>query len=148
MSNKRELRNYLIYPQFQLKFVAILVITNILIALMILGSMYLFFVNSSSLYGVLQYMHNDTSINFRAELNHYLIILGILIFFFIILIGVVALILSHRAAGPIFRFRSTYDKIAEGNLDERIYLRPKDDFQEVALSFNKMMDQLTKRSGS
>lgn len=93
-------------------------------------------------------MHSETSINFRAELNHFLIILGFLTFFFLSLICVVALILSHRAAGPICRFKIIFDKIAEGNLDERINLRPKDDLKEIALSFNKMMDNVIKKNES
>ena len=145
IKNQRKFKNYLIDPKFQLKFIAILVVTNILIALIILGSMYLFFINSSSLYGVLQYMHSDTSINFRKELNQYLILLSGLGGLFIILIGFIALILSHRAAGPIYRFKKIYDHITDGKTEERVHLRPKDDFQEAAHSFNKMMDKITNK---
>ncbi|MBC7540636.1 MAG: methyl-accepting chemotaxis protein [Bacteriovorax sp.] len=143
--NNRKFKNYLILPQFQLKFVFTLVATNIFIAMAILSSIYFFFINSSTLFGVFQYMKSDTSINFRNELSHFLIILGCLSVLFIILISIVALIISHRTAGPIYQFKITYDKISKGNFEERLHFRPNDDFQDVALSFIQMMDQVTKK---
>ena len=146
MKSNRSFKNYLIDPKFQLKFVATILATNIFVVLMVLGSMYLFFINSASLFGVLKYMHSETSVNFRTELNEFFILQGWIFLLFIILIGFAAIIISHSAAGAMYRFKKVCDKITEGNLEERIILRPHDDFQNAAASFNKMMDQITKKN--
>jgi methyl-accepting chemotaxis protein len=144
--NKRKFKNYLLFPEFQLKFIALLAGTNILISLILVVSTCLFFYKSPTLFGVMQYLHSDTSITFRAELNQFLIVLGCLTLAFIALISFVALVLSHRTVGPVFRFKAVFEEIAAGNLKQRIHLRPHDDFQDVAQSFNRMMDRVTEKS--
>ena len=54
------------------------------------------------------------------------------------------MIITHRTAGPMFRFRATIDAINSGDDDARIQLRPSDEFQQVANSFNQMMDRIQK----
>ncbi len=57
---------------------------------------------------------------------------------------VMALLLSHRIAGPLFRFESTVDNMKKGNLDNIIYLRDKDEGQELAEKINELNRQLAK----
>lgn len=64
---------------------------------------------------------------------------------FFILITAVALILSHRAAGPIYHFKKIFDSIAKGEENQNINLRPKDYFKDVAESFNQMLKTLSKK---
>jgi methyl-accepting chemotaxis protein len=55
------------------------------------------------------------------------------------------LFFSHRIAGPIFRFEKVFEKLAQGDLTERIYLREKDEFKDVASKYNDTMDNLRER---
>jgi HAMP domain-containing protein len=62
-----------------------------------------------------------------------LVILGIAIW---------TLVLTHRATGPVYHMRRVMEEIRSGNVAARVRLRKKDEFQELAASFNAMMDEL------
>lgn len=55
---------------------------------------------------------------------------------------VISLLLSHRIAGPLFRFESTLDNMQMGNLDNTIRLRDKDEGKELARKINDLNLQL------
>lgn len=57
-------------------------------------------------------------------------------------VAVWALFASHRAAGSVYHVKRVIDAIRQGNPSERVRLREKDEFQDLAQSFNEMMDQL------
>ena len=67
---------------------------------------------------------------------------------FLIIIGggfvmMASLLLSHRIAGPMFRFESTLDNMRKGRLDNTIRLRGKDEGKELAHKINEFNDQLS-----
>lgn len=49
---------------------------------------------------------------------------------------IVTLILSHRVAGPFFRFEKTLDQMIEGDISNKIFLRPKDEGKDLAQKIN------------
>jgi methyl-accepting chemotaxis protein len=59
---------------------------------------------------------------------------------FVILSGAIfilaAMFITHRIAGPLFRFEKTLDNMLEGNLDDAIHLRSKDEGKELAEKIN------------
>ncbi len=57
----------------------------------------------------------------------------------------VTLFVSHKIAGPMFRFEQDIKKIAQGDLNVRINLRQKDQFSEMANAFNEMALNLHKK---
>ncbi len=57
----------------------------------------------------------------------------------------VVLYISHRIAGPMFRFEKDLQEIGEGNLMKKISLRKKDQFTDMANSFNTMTSELRNR---
>ena len=62
----------------------------------------------------------------------------------IYVIGVVyaSLLLSHRVAGPIYRFERSADEVAQGDLTHKVFLRQRDELVELRDSFNAMVDSL------
>jgi methyl-accepting chemotaxis protein len=67
---------------------------------------------------------------------------------FLIIIGgvfvmIASLFLSHRIAGPMFRFESTLENMKKGHLDNTIHLRDKDAGKELALKINELNSQLS-----
>jgi methyl-accepting chemotaxis protein len=50
--------------------------------------------------------------------------------------------ISHKIAGPFFRFNATLDEVARGNLRVRIHLRKKDEGRSLASRFNKTLGSL------
>ena len=57
---------------------------------------------------------------------------------FIIIVGVLTLFVTHRIAGPIFRLKKGIRDIADGRLNEKIILRKKDEFHDVAEELNAL----------
>ena len=51
--------------------------------------------------------------------------------------------LTHRFAGPIFRFEKSMEEMTKGNLNFRIYLRAKDEGKELAEKINILIDMLS-----
>ena len=60
-----------------------------------------------------------------------------------IFLMVASLLLSHRIAGPMFRFESTLDNMKKGHLDITIHLRDKDEGKELAQKINEFNVQLS-----
>lgn len=60
-----------------------------------------------------------------------------------IVAGFVTLLVSHKIAGPMYRFENDIQRIATGNLKDRIRIRQGDQFQEMANSLNQMIDNLS-----
>ena len=53
-----------------------------------------------------------------------------------------AVLLSHRFAGPLERLEKELDEILAGNTAHRISLREKDDLKGLALKINALLDRL------
>ena len=54
-----------------------------------------------------------------------------------------SLLLSHRIAGPLYRFETTLDNMQQGRLDNTIHLRDKDEGKELARKINEFNVQLS-----
>lgn len=54
-----------------------------------------------------------------------------------------AMLLTHRIAGPLFRFEKALDSMNAGHLDDTIYLRDKDEGKELAVKINEFNSQLS-----
>ncbi|MBF0485357.1 MAG: methyl-accepting chemotaxis protein [Candidatus Omnitrophica bacterium] len=52
---------------------------------------------------------------------------------------VVTLFVSHKIAGPLFRFKQTFKELSEGNFSSQVKLRKDDQLHEVATEFNQMI---------
>lgn len=60
----------------------------------------------------------------------------------IIIIAMISIIISHKIAGPVYRFEQSAKKIAEGDLTLRIHLRKGDEMKSLAILFNDMTEKL------
>lgn len=58
------------------------------------------------------------------------------------LVVVLAIFLSHRIAGPIYRIKKTLEEVAAGNYRARLRLRKTDELQDVAEAVNKVIEIL------
>ena len=56
-----------------------------------------------------------------------------------------AAFISHRIAGPLYRFEQWTATVSGGDLTARIRLRPADDLKELALALNQMAAELHSR---
>lgn len=146
--NNRKIKNYLIHPRFQFKFVILGALSGMVISLFNALVFYLFTRENYLILVDLAPMSEDVKLQLHSELRT---VAGILLFFsfgFIAISAVLGLIISHRAAGPLFQFKKVFEAIRDGNRQRRIHLRPHDDFREVALVFNDMMDSISGKAAS
>jgi signal transduction histidine kinase len=90
-------------------------------------------------------MDDDVKVQLYHELNKILMYLGGCSFFFLIITSLLGIVLSHRTAGPMYRFKLVFHQIQEGDISARIRLRPKDDLRDVADECNKAIDFLVNR---
>lgn len=54
-------------------------------------------------------------------------------------IVLLALFFSHRIGGPLYRFEMVLKKLNEGDLTQKVFLRKKDQLQEIAENFNSTL---------
>ncbi|MBU4343262.1 MAG: hypothetical protein KJ902_01645 [Candidatus Omnitrophica bacterium] len=59
--------------------------------------------------------------------------------------SLVVVLMTHRVAGPIYRFEKYAQEVGSGQLCSELKIRKKDQFQNLVGAFNKMTDDL--RSG-
>ncbi len=60
-------------------------------------------------------------------------------------VGASSILLSHRLAGPGYRFRKAFEQVANGKLGFRVHLRTRDELKSTAVAFNEMVDALESR---
>jgi methyl-accepting chemotaxis protein len=70
---------------------------------------------------------------------------------FVILAGVVvsmiiALLISHRIAGPMFRLKKTLEEIGKGIIPKKVTLRKKDEFKELSDALNSVIEKIDETS--
>lgn len=58
-----------------------------------------------------------------------------------------AMFLTHRFAGPLFRFERTLEQMTDGNFDFEIKLRRRDEAKELAAAFNQFNRVMSERLG-
>ena len=63
---------------------------------------------------------------------------------YIILVVIISAFVSHKMAGPVYRFEQTCKEIAKGDFSQRVHLRKGDQFTELQDAFNTMMDVVEK----
>ena len=76
---------------------------------------------------------------------HFLLNLASQMLMFFIGIGVLAVISTHRTAGPLLALRRTFREIRDGKIETRLKFRKYDRLTEVEDDFNEMMDALRRR---
>ena len=57
---------------------------------------------------------------------------------YMVIVIIVSAVISHRMAGPIFKFEKSCATVAEGDLSHRVYLRKGDQLTDLQDNFNNM----------
>jgi len=86
-------------------------------------------------------IENTSSFFFPAMTSAGLIIIGV-----VGIIGLVGLIfISHKIAGPLYRFEESLKEIGEGDLTHRVQLRKKDQLSDLADRLNTFTSTVEKK---
>ncbi len=136
-------KNYLIKKRFQMNFAAKFIILLILESALIIG-LFMFISQDTLTTGY----YNSI---LRIERTQSFFIIPMVLLTLIIVIGlgltglVVFTLLSHKIAGPMYRFEAAMKQIEEGDLASVIRLRENDQLTDVLDSLNRMASALGQR---
>lgn len=136
-------KNYFIRRDFQGRFVLKFFLTILISAAVFTAILSVFSAHTITVTYEDSYLRLDRTpkalfVQIVRAYGVYILLLGIAV-------SVVSLFLSHRIAGPLYRFEKSMEEITRGNLSLRIRLRKNDEGQEVAGLMNTMLDTLTER---
>lgn len=138
----RKTKNWLILPHFQLRF-------SFLLALAALSGIVAFafaagflIQENYDLLVQLSPMDDQTKALMTSEFETIVrrlvaLSIGFTAFFFIL-----GIFLSHRIAGPLYRFQKHFRDAAKSKGLHEVRLRPKDEFQDLAAAHNEMVRSL------
>lgn len=62
----------------------------------------------------------------------------------IVIVFIISIFVSHKFAGPIFKFERSCDTVASGDLTHRVHLRTGDELTELQDKFNNMVSEIQK----
>ena len=138
-------KNYLIKKRFQLnfllKFVILLLIESFLIT------------------GLLMYVSNDTittgylnsTLRIEKTPDFFFVSFVLIILITVVGIGMAAMsifiLLSHRIAGPLYRFEKALKEVEDGNLRARVDLRKTDELVTLKEAMNSVFGSMDLRLG-
>ncbi|WP_428074224.1 HAMP domain-containing protein [Candidatus Avelusimicrobium aviculae] len=61
---------------------------------------------------------------------------------YVLCVVVISALVSHKMAGPVYRFEQVCKAIAKGDYSQRVHLRKGDQLMELQDEFNNMMDKI------
>ena len=131
---KRRKRNFLINKELQGKF-ALLYLLLAIVGLIFIG---IFFAASSYDHLTISYDNHTVEVGSTPSVlfGELLRSEGLFLLFGGLLIIIITIVLTHRIAGPLYRFEQTLKAMGENRLDQRIYLRRGDEGQALGQLIN------------
>ena len=135
MERRRQVRKrYLVKKGFQLKFMCVIVAAMILVASVAGLSVY-----TAVMETLVTQFHGDNLALITHAVTYKLFIRSLLL---ILAIAIMSVYISHRVAGPIYRFEHTLNALAQGAEVGEIRLRKRDAFYEMAEAINHLIKSL------
>ena len=136
-------KNYFIKKKFQFNFIFRFLLLLLLEAALIAG---LFMYISSN---TLTTGYMDSVLKIESTPNFFFLPFLLIMLIVAIGIGIAAMVvfimLSHRIAGPLYRFEKDLEDISSGDLTKRISLRKTDQLTELKESLNVLIDSFDHR---
>ena len=128
-------RTIFIKKSLQLRYM-LLICLSVLCGLLIMGLELMLTVNE--LFDTYPILMQPLYDSFVPLATHFLYKMAIYVLFVVLISAIV----SHKMAGPIYRFEQTCKAVANGDFSQRVRLRKGDQFVELQDDFNKMMDRV------
>ena len=136
MSARFRRRQYLVDKNFQVKFIFNFCVIVIISSLAI-GALVFFLSRNSTTVAI-----ENTKVTVKSTADFILpmlsLIVGVSAVFFSLVLGVLALVVSHRIVGPLYRLRRDIDMLKEGDFTKQFQVRNKDQLKDLAKSLGSM----------
>jgi methyl-accepting chemotaxis protein len=127
---------YFIKPPLQTRFMLFVFAAMVGVVLFVAWNIY--FTLGKEIFGEIS---NPAALDLFGKLN---VLLLKRLAIYIVLLVAAAIFLSHKIAGPIYRFEQSADEIAQGRLRHRVQIREGDEMRELQDKLNAMVESLQK----
>ena len=139
-ANRRQWRQFLIKPSFQLHLVLVhiffLIVVALLMVFMLLMPFYSDLYQSSDLWA--RYASAEIWLRLLERGGLLLIIIAVIS-------GLYHIFFSHRLCGPLVNMNHTFDALTQGDTTRFVILRRRDYLKEEALKINQMLKAIDHR---
>jgi methyl-accepting chemotaxis protein len=137
-ANPRRLKNYLMANKIHFKMMLANLILMLLVFALILGAVLFPF------YHEIFNMNDMYAQHYSAKFFVVLLDRVSIAFFVILLLGLLyQVMINHKFCGPLVNFSNTFQKISQGDLTRKIFLRRYDFLKNEAAQVNDMIDALS-----
>lgn len=101
-------------------------------------------VTSLSIYSALMHtlvnqFHGENLALIKHAITYKLFMRSVLLIF---AIAIISIFISHRMAGPVYKFENTIRALAQGKEVEEIRLRKRDEFYDLAMAINYLIKSM------
>ncbi|MCX7927458.1 MAG: HAMP domain-containing protein [Candidatus Omnitrophica bacterium] len=146
MKNNYKRRQYLVDKDFQIGFILKFTLIVILSSLAI-GALVFYLTKSSTTVAI-----ENTKVVVKSTADFILPVLTltvlVVMFFSSIVLAVLALVVSHRIVGPLYRLRREIELLQEGDFTRQFQVRNRDNLKDLAKSLNTMTKLLREKHDS
>ncbi|MBU9889249.1 MAG: HAMP domain-containing protein [Candidatus Omnitrophica bacterium] len=135
-------KNYFIDRGFQTRFILRFCVLVVLSSVFVIAVLYLLTGKATTV----SFVNSRVVVQTTADYIFPLLIQTLVVTTLVVGLGTVitTLFISHRIAGPVYRFKKILASLGEGDFTVRCRIRPTDSLQDVAASFNAMLDKVRK----
>lgn len=146
--SERKFKNFLIAPRFQLKICAYFIVSGLITIGAMIGMVYdrLLTVRAMMTSGELMDFATQNQIN---EIMFEIAEISLIGFSaYIIFTFIVALLISHRIAGPVVAINAFIDELMKGNYDYSRRLRPRDELLSIMDKLHELAPIVKDKAGN
>ncbi len=141
--NYKKRRKYLVHSSFQLKFAMGFILAALIGSIF---SAFLFHFLATRQLEQLQWtVHINAGSAKEGTQQIFILVNTLSLIFVTILFAVTGFRMLKKINGPVYRLNKTIDSIKNGNLTQKLHLRQKDEFGDVAKNIDDMKEQLRRR---
>jgi methyl-accepting chemotaxis protein len=143
MSPKIRRSHFLIDKDFQVSFVLKFCAVVILASFIIGGGIFYLTLNSTTV------SIENTKVIVKSTADFIfpslVLMVAVVAFFSSLVLSIMALIISHRIVGPLYRLRKEIEMLKEGDFTKQFQVRNRDHLKDLAKSLGEMSGTLRKR---
>ena len=135
MERKKVVRKqYIVKKGFQLRFMTVIIVAMILIAAVTSMSIY-----SAVMQTLVSQFHGENLALIKHAVTYQLLLRSMLL---ILAIAIMSIFISHRMAGPVYKFERIIKDLAQGKEVKEFKLRKRDEFYELATAINDLIKSM------
>jgi len=145
VKHRRQIKNIIINPKFQIKFIITMSLGAIVLTLCYNYIFYNFI--QEHYFAILKYsdVHPQMKNEIIEQMSSIYFYLSLLSLAFTVSIIIWSIVVSHQIIGPMYKLKKVFNNIILGNGEQRAFFRKNDQFHDVATAFNELMDKIDHR---